>query len=153
MITIRHTAIIAPDYDADDKSNFFQRLSDGETFYERMLVEHPLPQPQNAEVSEVFGPIVFEEDLFYQKYDSVSRNWAIILAQPNGRELKSAGSGVSSKEAELINGLGRLPPPDFAVYLDGQILDSWTYRGRSFSWCWDRADAQWRLYMALGCNF
>jgi hypothetical protein len=117
-------------------------------FHLRFVQTHPMPKLHSPDEDEVFGPILFEETIFFRKYDAASECWSLVPALNPAPEPEEAGPGADPDEVAARDALISLPPPELPTDRSTPYFDPFIHDGRMFMWAitpeWD----QWRLALS-----
>lgn len=121
---------------------------------EQFLIEfsavHPAPEPQDRRQNEVFGPLQFGDEEYFQKYIAATSSWLIVAAvEPNADGTGS--TEVGTEAAAMTYAIRKLPPPEIpeAATLS-QMGDPFFYGARIFAWNYDAGNRSWKLLTQLG---
>ncbi len=107
---------------------------------------HPMPKLTNPDVSEIFGPLNFENRQYFQKYDGTIELWSIVPLLDPARAITPSSEIDDPDDVVALDGLAALPPPPRPQEgVDNVFAAPFLHRGRKFAWFYVSHNGEWRL--------
>lgn len=117
-------------------------------FLSRFLKIHPMPKLRSPNESEVFGPLLFDDSIYFRKYDATTECWSIVLALNPAPEPADAEPDEDPEEAAAYDTLLSLPPPAIPNDRDTpHFLEPFRYNGCAFVRVFLPTDGEWKLVL------
>lgn len=104
-------------------------------FLVRFIKQHPMPKIRSPDESQVFGPIEFEDAIYFRKYSAEIECWSLVPALNPAPEPNETGPGDGPVDACAHDALISLPPPRMPADRSvGLFSEPFFYEDQRFTW-------------------